>query len=322
MNTKFDKERAVHGPAVERKASWTYEDRDYIWLNRLTYVLNPAGICILLLGGIPIMFEALDADGLRQAAIFIAIAVWSFFGTMAVTMLRSKYERYLESRFPFSRVRYLYSRPYFDNTTLEYLRGPGDNDRREAIEQRDAALAPLRDRVARYKKLFRGVAIAQFTAGIVCIIWVHSPAVPGAPAPLVSAIGILLLLGSLLSMPAWQIMIYDLPARWNPMYASTKLPAAMEELLQDACDDDGAIWIVDHMSISNGAQKIVPRGLFKTPFGPLLFGDDWSSAPLPLGLWQFSAHIRKDVSKEIAAIISRNLELEAELMEMTSDQKP
>lgn len=322
MNTQFDKEHAIQGPAVERKASWTYEDRDYIWLSRLTYLFTPLGACLMAPVGMLIMIAAFDADGLNQAALFIGFAVWVISGSIAVPELKSKYEDYLRARFPGSRVRYLYDRPFFDNSTLAYLRRPNDSDRREAVEQRNAALEPLRKRVARYKKLFRGAAITQFTAGIVCIIWLHTPAMPGAPAPLVSAIGVILLVGSLLPLPAWQIMIYDLPARWNPMYVPITLPPAIEELLQNACDDDWAIWTVDHISILSGAQKIVPRGLFKTPFGPLLFGDDWSSAPLPLGLWQFSAHIRKDVSKEIAAIISRNLELEDELMEMTSNQKP
>lgn len=322
MNTQFDKERSTQGPAVERKASWTYEDRDYIWLTRLTYVFTPAGICILAPTGLAIMIEAIHAEGLRQAAIFTALAVWNFFVIMAVTELKSKYDEYLRARFPGSRVRYLYSRPFFDNSPLAYLKGATNNDRRVAIEQRDAALEPLRRRVALYKKLFRAAAITQFTAGVVCIFWVHTPAVPGAPGLLTSAIGILLILGSLIPTAGWQIMMYDLPARWNPIYVPITLPPAMEELLQDACDDDGAIWTVDHISIFNGAPKIVPRGLFKTPFGPLLFGDNWSSAPLPMSLWQFSAHIRKDVSKEIAAIISRNLELEAELMEITSDQEP
>jgi len=322
MNTQFEKEGPIHGPAVERKASWTHEDRDYIWLTRLTYLFQPAAFCILFPTGLAIVIKASQAEGISQAAMFIGVVLWISFGTMAAGELKWKYEEYLSARFPGDRVRYLYDRPFFDNSTLESLSRPNDNDRRAAAEQRNAALEPLRKRVARYKKIFRGAAITQFTAGIVCIFWLHTPAVPGAPGPLTSAIGILLLLGSLLPMPAWKIMIYDLPARWNPMYVPTKLPAVMEELLQDACDDDGAIWTVDNISIFNGAPKIIPRGLFKTPFGPLLFGDDWSSAHLPLGLWQHSAHIRKDMSKEIASIISRNLELEAELMEMTSDQKP
>lgn len=321
MNTQFEKEGPIQGPTVERKASWTYEDRDYIWLTRLTYLFTPLGACLMAPIAMLIMIAVLDADGLRQAALFTAFAVWGVSGGIAVTTLKSKYEKYLSARFHGSRLRYLYDRPYFDNSTRAYLRGLSDSDKRDAVEQRDAALEPLRKRVARYKKLFRGAAIAQFTAGIVCIFWLHTPAMPGAPGPLTGAIGVLLLLGSLLPIPAWQIMIYDLPARWNPMYVPITLPPAIEELLENACDDDGAIWTVDHISILNGAQKIVPRGLFKTPFGPLLFGDDWSSAPLPLGLWQYSAHIRKDVSKEIAAIISRNLELEAELMEITSDQE-
>ena len=322
MNTHFERKGPIRGPAVERKASWTYEDRDYIWLSRLTYLFTPLGACLMAGVGMLIMIEAFDADGVKQTALFIGMAVWVISGSIAVPELKSKYENYLRDRFPESRLRYLYERPFFDNSTLAYLRGLSNNDSREAVEQRDEALEPLRKRVARYKTLFRGAAIAQFTAGIVCIFWLHTPDMGGAPGPLTSAIALLLLLGSLLPIPAWQSMIYDLPERWNPMYVPIKLPPAIEDLLQNACDDDGSIWTVDHISILNGAQKIVPRGLFKTPFGPLLFGDNWSSAPLPLGLWQFSAHIKKDVSKEIAAIITRNLELEAELMELTSDQEP
>lgn len=227
MNTQFEKEGPIQGPAVERKASWTYEDRDYIWLSRLTYVFTPAAICILFPTGLAIVIEAIHADGIRQAAIFIGFVLWQFFGAMAVGELKWKYGEYLSARFPGSRVRYLYDRPFFDNSTLEYLRRPNDNDRRAAAEQRNAALEPLRKRVARYKKLFRGAAITQFTAGIVCVFWLHTPAVPGAPGLLTSAIGFLLLLGSLLPTPAWQIMIYDLPARWNPMYVPITLPPAM-----------------------------------------------------------------------------------------------
>lgn len=322
MNTQFDKESAVQGPTVERKASWTHEDRDYIWLTRLTYLFQPAAFCILVPTGLAIMIKASQAEMIHGAAMLVGLLLWTCLGTIAAGELKSKFEEYLSARFPGDRARYLYDRPFFDNSTLAYLSAAGDNDRRTADEQRKEALAPLQKRVAWYKKLFRGAAITQFTAGIVCIFWLHTPAVPGAPGPLTSAIGILLLLGSLLPVPAWKFMIYDLPTRWNPMYIPITLPPAMEELLQDACDDDGAIWTVDHTSLLNGVHKIIPRGLFKTPFGPLLFGDDWSSAHLPLGLWQHSAHIRKDMSKEIAAIISRNLELEAELMEMTSDQKP
>ena len=65
----------------------------------------------------------------------------------------------------------------------------------------------------------------------------------------------------------------------------------MAAILENACEDDGQIWLVDH--------KPVPRALFKTPFGPLLLGEPWTTAFLPFGLWKGHAHIRKEMSGEI-----------------------
>ena len=113
MNTQFEKEGPIQGPAVERKASWTYEDRDYIWLSRLTYLFTPLVVCLMVPVAVLTMIAAFHADGLRQAALFIAAAVWTLLGSSVAVTLKSKYQAYLNSRFHGSRVRYLYSRPFF-----------------------------------------------------------------------------------------------------------------------------------------------------------------------------------------------------------------
>ena len=294
MTTNFKLIPPDASPDRDHKATWTQEDRDFVWLSRLRKLLPvmlvlPAAI----LGGWMIVhFVGPGAQNDHRAILgFIFVGV---VGGPGIAMILAAFDNRMQRRFPERRQRYLYAgrvwSPYISDA-VESLE-PHTASRGQRYEARRVILAPLRRKVAWFKRALRRIAIVQWTIAALSLAYAASPDV-GNAGHVGAAVGIaltMILSGLALSL-VWHVMIYDLPPRLNPMTHALDLPPAMAAVLLDAGEDDGTIWLVD--------DKIVPRALFKTPFAPLLLGTPWDTAHLPFGLWAHTKHIRKEMSGEV-----------------------
>lgn len=297
MATGFRWSGGATSPGKDAQATWTREDRDYIWLSRALNFKR------LILTGLPgcsaawCLAQGFPAHGPAKLAYLIAAVAIIFATVTAGTSLILRSYHRMERRFPSKRERQLYARrasPPSIGHAINALE-PVDHNPQITIQKREAILEPLRRRVAWFRSAFQRVAIAQLTIAVVSLAYAASDGAALAHqvrfAIEVAAACVL----SAATWPAiWNILIYDVPARINPLWAPVDLSGPMAAVLQDACDDEGEIWLAQH--------KIVPRGLFKTPFGPLLLGEFSGTASLPLGLWCRPTRLVKDMSREILEI--------------------
>ena len=294
MTTNFKLIPPGASPDRDHKATWTQEDRDFVWLSRLRKLLPvllvlPAAI----LGGWMIVhFVGPGAENDQRtilAFIFVGVV-----GGPGIAMTLAAFDSRMQRRFPERRQRHLYAgrvwSPYISDA-VESLE-PHTTSRGQRYEARRVILEPLRRKVAWFKRALRRIAIIQWTIAAILLAYAVSPST-GSTEQIVASVAIalsLILSGLTLSL-VWHVMIYDLPPRFNPMTHALDLPPATTAVLLDAGEDDGTIWLVDH--------KIVPRALFKTPFAPLVLGTPWDTAHLPFGLWAHTKHLRKEMSGEI-----------------------
>lgn len=294
MTTNFRLVPPAASPNVDRKATWSNEDRDYVWLRRIRRSLPVSLIIPLAIGGGWILTRMIAPGREFDKAATIAFILFGLVGGPGVAFILGVFDSRMERRFPEKRRRCLYAgriwSPYITDA-VESLE-PRTASRGERHDARQAALEPLRRRVAWFKRTFRRIALVQWTIAALALAYAASSDADHAEQ-IGAAIGIaasLILSGLTLSL-VWHILIHDVPPSLNPMAIEIDLPPAMAAVLLDAREDDGTIWLDD--------DKIVPRALFKTPFAPLLLGTPWDTAHLPFGLWAQTKHIRKEMSGEV-----------------------
>ena len=294
MTTNFELKHPSVAPRRERKATWTREDRDYVWLRRTRETLPVLLILTLAIPGFWLLTQAVpprDAISPSAAAAFVLLCT---IGGPAIATATAAFDKWLRRRFPEARERELYSgraRAPYIRDTIESLE-PQTVNYGERFYARRAILEPLRREVAWFKRVFRHIAMIQWTIAALGLAYAASPEARHAQdvGMAVTTSVAFILSGFSLSL-IWHVLIYDLPPRLNPMAMPVALSIAMTTVLHNACEDDGLIWLVNN--------KIVPRAMFKTPFGPLLLGEPWNTAHLPFGLWAGPRHIRKEMSGEI-----------------------
>lgn len=294
MKTRFPLADPATARAVDNKATWTREDRDYIWLQRGLRFLRFAAFPLPGVATLYCYFMFETATGLVRFAYLLGCAVIIIGFANIVVNADSRACQWLARRFHHDRERQLYESrawpPYIEDAinALETI----DQTRSQLLHSRKAILEPLRRTVLSYRRLLQRITLTSWTLAAIGVIYAASGHARGSQqtVPAITIATGLILIG--IAMPRlWQILIYDIPARYNPMFSVVELSPAMAAVLQDACEDDGQIWLVDN--------KVVLRSLFKTPFGPLLLGDPWNEALLPFGLWSQETHIRKEMSPEI-----------------------
>lgn len=294
MTRSFKLGNVSGSPSREGKATWTHEDRDFVWLTRARRFLPALLMALPAITGAWCVLHGTRIDGSIGAPYKIATAIVIFGGATIGTAALWRFDRWMGTRFPYRRERELYAGRAWPPCIGEEITAlePVDLPRSKLLADRAAILKPLRRRVIWFKKLMQRTAIAQWTIAALSLAYATSAQAQHAHHVGAALVIALALIASGMTWPViWHVLIYDVPARYNPMYVPVQLSQPMAGVLQDACEDDGHIWLVDH--------KVVPRALFKTPFGPLLLGEPWTTAYLPFGLWVRAAHIRKEMSGEI-----------------------
>ncbi len=276
--------------ASRRVGYWTHEDRDYVWRLRFQLFVVPLTVMPAVALGMPIILSWMAQGSADAKAVALLIGIAVFFSVLGA-FADDRYRAWLHDRYPYYKRVQIFENVSFagkiflDETALGVMGGAG---RAENCAVRTAALAPLvrRARVIR-ALLMTGMWIA-LCAVIITVISARSGYLPPVAA-FGMIIAALLAIGGLHLL--WDLLRYDIPARWNPLAISVDLSREATAFLANAASHQGLVWCMD--------RKTVPRSLFASHAGPLLLGDT-ETAALAFGLWRSDAIILKDTSLEVA----------------------